>query len=77
MHKLGDEEEGFVPGKGKVPVDQKFLDLVVDNYNFDSKQAKKSIEDNKHNKITACYYLIERKSNKDRLAKVSKIPNVD
>lgn len=55
---------GLFPGKEKMPVDDKFYEKVLEEYKFDNKYAKKCIEDNRHNHITACYHLIDKRNKK-------------
>lgn len=55
---------GLFPGKEKMPVDDKFFEKLLGEYNFDRKYAQKCIEDNRHNHITACYHLIDKRNRK-------------
>ena len=55
---------GLFPGKEKMPVDEKLFGRLLDEYKFDSKYAVKCIEDNRHNHITACYHLIDKRNRK-------------
>ena len=55
---------GLFPGNEKMPVDEKFFEKVLVEYNFDKKYAQKCIEDNRHNHITACYHLIDKRNRK-------------
>jgi len=57
-------DQGLFPGKEKMPVEDKLFCKIVDEFNFDKKYAQKCIEDNRHNHITACYHLIERRNKK-------------
>lgn len=49
-----------------MPVEDKLFNKIVDEFNFDRKYAQKCIEDNRHNHITACYHLIDRRNRKLR-----------
>ena len=55
---------GLFPGKEKMPTDEKFFEKLLQDYNFDKKYALKCIEDNRHNHITACYHLIDKRNKK-------------
>lgn len=55
---------GLFPGKEKMPVDDKLFNRVLEEYKFDNKYAGKCIEDNRHNHITACYHLIDKRNRK-------------
>lgn len=55
---------GLLPGKEKMPVDETFFEKLLAEYNFDRKYAQKCIEDNRHNHITACYHLIDKRNRK-------------
>jgi hypothetical protein len=55
---------GIFPGKEKMPVEDKLFDKIVVEFNFDKKYAAKCIEDNRHNHITACYHLIDKRNRK-------------
>ena len=55
---------GLFPGKEKMPVDEKFYEKLLEEYKFDRKYAQKCIEDNRHNHITACYHLIDKRNKK-------------
>jgi hypothetical protein len=55
---------GLFPGKEKMPVEEKLFNHIVQEFNFDSKYAMKCIEDNRHNHITACYHLIDKRNRK-------------
>lgn len=55
---------GLFPGKEKMPVEEKLFNKIVEEFNFDRKYAQKCIEDNRHNHITACYHLIDRRNKK-------------
>ena len=52
------------PGKEKMPVEDKLFEKIVAEFNFDRKYAQKCIEDNRHNHITACYHLIDKRNRK-------------
>lgn len=47
-----------------MPVEDKLFNKIVEEFNFDKKYASKCIEDNRHNHITACYHLIDRRNKK-------------
>jgi len=47
-----------------MPTEDKLFCKIVEEFNFDKKYAQKCIEDNRHNHITACYHLIERRNKK-------------
>ena len=47
-----------------MPVEDKLFNKLLDEYNFDRKYAQKCIEDNRHNHITACYHLIDKRNKK-------------
>ena len=47
-------------------MEDKLFNKIVDEFNFDRKYAQKCIEDNRHNHITACYHLIDRRNKKLR-----------
>ena len=47
-----------------MPVEDKLFDKIVVEFNFDKKYAAKCIEDNRHNHITACYHLIDKRNRK-------------
>jgi hypothetical protein len=55
---------GLFPGKEKMPVEEKLFNRLLDEFKFDSKYAIKCIEDNRHNHITACYHLIDKRNKK-------------
>jgi hypothetical protein len=55
---------GLFPGKEKMPVEERLFNHVVQEFNLESKYAKKCIEDNRHNHITACYHLIDKRNRK-------------
>ena len=55
---------GLFPGKEKMPVEDKLFNRILDEYKFDIKYAQKCIEDNRHNHITACYHLIDKRNRK-------------
>lgn len=55
---------GLFPGKEKMPVEQKLYNRLMEEFKFDSKYAHKCIEDNRHNHITACYHLIDKRNRK-------------
>lgn len=55
---------GLFPGKEKMPVSDKLLNRLIEEYKFDTKYAIKCIEDNRHNHITACYHLIDKRNRK-------------
>jgi hypothetical protein len=55
---------GLFPGKEKMPVDEKLFNKTLEEYKFESKYAQKCIEDNRHNHITACYHLIDKRNKK-------------
>jgi len=55
---------GLFPGKEKMPVEQKLYNRLLEEFKFDQKYAQKCIEDNRHNHITACYHLIEKRNKK-------------
>lgn len=55
---------GLFPGKEKMPVEDKLFEKLLVEYNFDRKYAQKCIEDNRHNHITACYHLIDKRNRK-------------
>lgn len=47
-----------------MPVEQKLYSRLLEEFKFDTKYASKCIEDNRHNHITACYHLIEKRNRK-------------
>jgi len=55
---------GLFPGKEKMPVSDSLYNKLIDEFNFDKKYALKCIEDNRHNHITACYHLIDKRNKK-------------
>ena len=55
---------GLFPGKEKMPVSESLYNKCIDEFNFDKKYALKCIEDNRHNHITACYHLIDKRNKK-------------
>lgn len=55
---------GLFPGKEKMPVEDKLFNKLLEEYNFERKYAQKCIEDNRHNHITACYHLIDKRNRK-------------
>lgn len=55
---------GLFPGKEKMPVEDKLFNKLLEDYSFDRKYAQKCIEDNRHNHITACYHLIDKRNRK-------------
>lgn len=55
---------GLFPGKEKMPVEQKLYNRLLEEFKFDAKYALKCIEDNRHNHITACYHLIDKRNRK-------------
>ena len=57
-------DAGLFPGKEKMPVEEKLFAKIVDEFNFDRKYAMKCVQDNRHNHITACYHLIDRRNKK-------------
>jgi hypothetical protein len=58
------KDMGLFPGKEKMPVEEKLFNKIVEEFNFEKKYALKCIEDNRHNHITACYHLIDRRNKK-------------
>ena len=58
------KDMGLFPGKEKMPTEEKLFTKIVEEFNFDRKYALKCIEDNRHNHITACYHLIDRRNKK-------------
>jgi 5'-AMP-activated protein kinase catalytic alpha subunit len=58
------KDMGLFPGKEKMPTEEKLFNKIVEEFNFDRKYALKCIEDNRHNHITACYHLIDRRNKK-------------
>ena len=57
---------GLFPLHEKMPVDEKLLQHLVDNYGFDQEYALKCIEANRHNHITSTYSLLHKKQIKMR-----------
>ena len=55
---------GYFPGKEKMPLEDKLYEKIIEEFNFDRKYAQKCIEDNRHNHITACYHLIDKRNKK-------------
>lgn len=55
---------GLFPGKEKMPIEDKLFNRLLEEFNFDRKYASKCIEDNRHNHITACYHLIDKRNKK-------------
>ena|GEM_PF-1076930 len=55
---------GLFPGKEKMPIEDKLLNKILEDYNLDKKYSIKCIEDNRHNHITACYHLIDKRNKK-------------
>lgn len=55
---------GLFPGKEKMPVEQKLYNHILTEFKFEPKYAQKCIEDNRHNHITACYHLIDKRNKK-------------
>jgi hypothetical protein len=55
---------GLFPGKEKMPIDEKLFNKTLEEYKFENKYAQKCIEDNRHNHITACYHLIDKRNKK-------------
>jgi hypothetical protein len=55
---------GLFPGKEKMPVEDKLFNHIVHEFTFDRKYALKCVEDNRHNHITACYHLIDKRNRK-------------
>jgi hypothetical protein len=55
---------GLFPGKEKMPVENKLYSRLLEEFKFDPKYAQKCIEDNRHNHITACYHLIDKRNRK-------------
>jgi len=55
---------GLFPGKEKMPIEEKLFGKILEEYKFDNKYAAKCIEDNRHNHITACYHLIDKRNRK-------------
>ena len=55
---------GLFPGKEKMPVEPKLYNRLLEEFKFDPKYALKCVEDNRHNHITACYHLIEKRNKK-------------
>lgn len=47
-----------------MPVEDKLFGKIVEEFNFDRRYAQKCVEDNRHNHITACYHLIDRRNKK-------------
>lgn len=47
-----------------MPVDEKLFQRLLEDFSFDRKYAIKCIEDNRHNHITACYHLIDKRNRK-------------
>ena len=57
-------DRGLFPGKEKMPYEEKLFTRILEEYSFDRKYAQKCLEDNRHNHITACYYLIDKRNRK-------------
>ena len=55
---------GLFPGKEKMPTEDKLFNRLLEEFSFDRKYAQKCIEDNRHNHITACYHLIDKRNKK-------------
>jgi hypothetical protein len=55
---------GLFPIKEKMPVEDKLFDKIITEFKFDGKYAEKCIQDNRHNHITACYHLIDKRNKK-------------
>lgn len=55
---------GLFPGKEKMPIEDKLLNKILEDFSFDKKYSIKCIEDNRHNHITACYHLIDKRNKK-------------
>lgn len=47
-----------------MPIEEKLLVKIVEDYTLDKKYSIKCIEDNRHNHITACYHLIDKRNKK-------------
>jgi len=47
-----------------MPIEDKLLGKILEDYNLDKKYSIKCIEDNRHNHITACYHLIDKRNKK-------------
>ena len=47
-----------------MPVEEKLFNKIVEEFQLERKYAQKCIEDNRHNHITACYHLIDRRNKK-------------
>ncbi|KAL4463017.1 hypothetical protein ABPG72_022224 [Tetrahymena utriculariae] len=50
--------KGIIFGKDDILVDPLILQIIKDEYGIDSEQARVMIQNNKHNQITATYYLL-------------------
>jgi len=55
---------GLFPMKEKMPIEEKLYEKIITEFNFDRKYAEKCIQDNRHNHITACYHLIDKRNKK-------------
>ncbi|KAL4462024.1 hypothetical protein ABPG74_000869 [Tetrahymena malaccensis] len=50
--------KGIIFGKDDILVDPLILQIIKDQYGIDSEQARVMIQNNKHNQVTATYYLL-------------------
>jgi len=45
-----------------MPIDGEIIKKMKDLFNFDEKKAEEDIKNNKHNKVTTSYYLLQKKT---------------
>ena len=58
------EPQGIIFGYHKVSIDENIL-AQVSNYGYDPEDARKNLNNNKHNKMTTLYYLLMLKAAKN------------
>jgi 5'-AMP-activated protein kinase catalytic alpha subunit len=51
-------QQGIIIGLNAIPVNTKVLDIIETNYDINRQYAKECLQQNKHNYLTATYYLV-------------------
>lgn len=66
--------QGLVVGYHRMPIDQDIISMMA-NYGYEEEYSKKCIDANKHNNITAAYFLLLKKKLKEGTASNADISN--
>ena len=62
--KQSHESKGIIVGKDTIPVDNNVIKRMT-KFDFDSVQARTYVINNRHNHVTAMYYLMKKKMDKE------------